>query len=483
MNKLFCIVVIFAVFITSLMLVKTFIDINSLPKNTFVLNDNVDIPSKDALNRLQGGLQIKTISNPIYNQTKFTDFDDFIHYLQSTYPLIFSKCDVEYINNYNVVIKYKGINEALKPNLLTAHYDVVSVKDEAKWKHPPFSGYYDEENIYSRGTIDDKGSVFAILEALNSLLKEDFHPQADLYVAFSHTEETGSGEGAMQIIEYFREKNIKFSTVVDEGGRIVNKNGQYFAFVGTAEKGRLLTKITVFGKGGHASSPSNNQATKKLAKLMLAANSNKMSSHISKEIEEYYKQTYNSYGFLTRFLISNRKLLRPFFIWKLSRNNEDNARIRSTLAVTIIEASNVQNAVSDDASMLIDSRILPGQSTDDVKLFINKLIKKTIPDETVKIEYLTFMEPSISSNIYSEEYKKLVKNIQQLYPDIIVAPYLTLGATDARDYAEISDNTYRFLPCVLTPEQAGLMHSDNEYISVKNWGRMIDFYKEYIMDR
>jgi carboxypeptidase PM20D1 len=176
-------------------------------------------------------------------------------------------------------------------------------------------------------------------------------------------------------------------------------------------------------------------------------------------------------------------ILKPVFIWKISKNPEDNARISSTYAITVIEASNVQNAVSSDASFLIDARILPNETVCDIKNYINKIVAKTLPDENVKIEYLSKMEPSVSKNQNKDEYEKLSKIIKKIYPDIKVSPYLTLGATDAREYNEISDNTFRFLPCILKPEEAALMHSDNEKISIKNWQRMITFYKEYILSK
>ncbi len=467
---------------------KTVYDINFSNKNKYVYSDDVQVPSDDALKRFSGGLQIRTISNPVYSETDFSEFDRFIEYIKTQYPAIFEKCEFSTVNKYGLVFKYPGTESSLKPNLLTAHYDVVGLKDETKWIHPPFSGFYDENYIYSRGTIDDKGSVFAILEALNELINNGFKPKADLYIAFSQTEETGSSEGAPKIIEYFKNQNITFDTALDEGGRIVNKNGKYYAFVGVAEKGRLLTKITVKGEGSHASSPHRNLATQKLACLITAFNSNQPKAIISKEVNEYYKQTYNSYGLLTKFLLSNSLVLKPFLVKKLSKNAEDNARIHSTTAITIIDASNIQNAVAAEASMIVDTRIIPNQTTEDMKEYIEKIIKKTLPKmkenfENIKVEYLSKVEPCESSDITTEEYKQLTSDIRKLYPDIAVVPYLTLGGTDAREYAAISDNTYRFLPCILTQEEAALMHSDNERISVKNWARMISFYKEFIMNR
>lgn len=438
---------------------------------------------QDALERYSGGLKIKTISKANYDETNFEEFEKFINYLKKTYPVIFKKAEFTRINKYALVFKINGKNKELKPNILTAHYDVVDGGKEENWIHPPFSGYYDNDYIYSRGTLDDKSSFFAILEATNDLLKQDYAPNADFYLAFSHTEETGSPEGAKKIIEYFKSKNIQFSTALDEGGRVVNKNGNHYAFVGTAEKGRLLTKITVNGKGKHASTPDKNLATTKLAKLILAFNNNKYKPELSKEIYEYYLKTFNSYNIKTKYLLANKNLLKENLINELSKSAEDNARINTTFAISIIEASNTANVISNEASIIVDSRILPTHKIDDIKKYIEETVKKTLPTEEVKIEYLSELKPCKASKTDTEDYRLLKKNIHSIFPNITIAPYLVLGATDAREYAEIADNAYRFLPIILTEEEAGLMHADNERISVENWTRMVHFYKEFIKSR
>ena len=482
MKKIIFSFVIFLLLFCTFCCARFFKDNNSL-KNYSFKEENIIMPSNEALVRFSNGLKIKTISNPDYEKTNFAEFDKFIKYLGKTYPLVFKKCEFNLINKYGIVLKLKGKDSQKLPNLMIGHYDVVGVKNENNWEYPPFSGYYDKEYVYSRGTLDDKGSVFAILEALNDLLKTNFQPESDLYIAFAHTEETGSNEGAPKIVNYFRENNIKFNTTLDEGGVISNQDGNFYAFIGTAEKGRLLTKITLYGDPAHASLPTQNSAVSKLAKLIQAFSNRTDAIKISQDAKKYYKSTYNSHSLFMRFLISNMDILRPLFVREMSKKPDDLARISSTYAITILEASNVQNAVSADASMMIDTRMLPGYTTNDVKKYINKVVAKTLPNEKVKIEYLSVIEPSVSKNNDNSEFEKLSRVIRNIYPDIPISPYLVLGATDARAYNLISDNTFRFLPCVLTPEEAGLMHVDNEKLSIKNWGRMITFYKGYILSK
>ena len=64
--------------------------------------------------------------------------------------------------------------------------DVVAIEDgtEKDWKYPPFSGAIEEGFVWGRGTLDIKIQVLSILEAVETLLKEDYKPDRDIYLAF-----------------------------------------------------------------------------------------------------------------------------------------------------------------------------------------------------------------------------------------------------------------------------------------------------------
>jgi carboxypeptidase PM20D1 len=63
-----------------------------------------------------------------------------------------------------------------------------------------------------------------------------------------------------------------------------------------------------------------------------------------------------------------------------------------------------------------------------------------------------------------------------------VAPYLVLGATDARHYRDLSENVYRFLPITLTSEDLARMHGTDERISVSDYEKAIRFYRQLILN-
>lgn len=81
------------------------------------------------------------------------------------------------------------------------HLDVVPVEagTESKWKHPPFSGVVADNFVWSRGALDDKASVVAILEAVEWLIGQGFEPKRTVYLAFGHDEELGGFSGAAQM--------------------------------------------------------------------------------------------------------------------------------------------------------------------------------------------------------------------------------------------------------------------------------------------
>jgi len=79
------------------------------------------------------------------------------------------------------------------------------------------------------------------------------------------------------------------------------------------------------------------------------------------------------------------------------------------------------------------------------------------------------------SDVGSPAYQLVEKTIRQAFPDVIVAPYLVLGGTDAKHYEAVSDNLLRFLPQHgrSGPEAA---HGTDERVGVGNYASIVNFY-------
>ena len=72
------------------------------------------------------------------------------------------------------------------------HEDVVPVNPDTvdKWTHPPFSGHFDGERIWGRGSSDDKSGLIAIMSTVESLLERNFQPTRGVVLTFGFDEET-----------------------------------------------------------------------------------------------------------------------------------------------------------------------------------------------------------------------------------------------------------------------------------------------------
>ena len=58
-----------------------------------------------------------------------------------------------------------------------------------EWTHPPFSGHFDGERIWGRGSSDDKSGLIGIMSTIESLLERNFQPTRGVVLAFGFDEE------------------------------------------------------------------------------------------------------------------------------------------------------------------------------------------------------------------------------------------------------------------------------------------------------
>jgi carboxypeptidase PM20D1 len=122
------------------------------------------------------------------------------------------------------------------------------------------------------------------------------------------------------------------------------------------------------------------------------------------------------------------------------------------------------------AKATFNSRILPGQTSDDVVNFV----KAAINDErvTVKKQSISLMEPSSTTATANPSYKRLEDIVYQVVPNVLVSPYLMIGATDSRYFRGFSDAVLNFTPM----QDAKGFHGIDERIGISDLNRMIAFY-------
>src|SRR5262249_55826773 len=89
-------------------------------------------------------------------------------------------------------------------------------------------------------------------------------------------------------------------------------------------------------------------------------------------------------------------------------------------------------------------------------------------------------EPSPVSPTDVPAFAILHRTVREVFPNVVVAPALSIGATDARYYTAISKNVYRFLPITFNDEDLGRVHGTNERVSLAGYSQCVRFYYQLI---
>lgn len=442
----------------------------------------IKVPA-DAVDHFSQALRFKTVSTEDPTSFDSTEFRGFAAFLASTYPLADSLLNKKTFNEFSFLYQWQGSNPALKPIMLIAHLDVVPVIDQNRsdWHHDPFGGEVIQDTVWGRGAIDDKNVVIAVMETVEMLLEEDFEPARGINIAVVHDEEIGGVKGAKAIAAHLESKGEKAAFILDEGG-VVSQGlipgiESDLALIGVAEKGFLSLKMEAKIEGGHSSIPSRETAIDVLAKAVSTLKENPFPASISPPIEGFIDYVGPELPFFKKMVFANSSLFESIIIGIYEEKASGNALVRTTTAPTLFHAGVKDNVVPQVASATVNFRILPGESVESVEAHV----RKTINDDRIILTQGTFRsEPSPVSSTEAAGFQRLQKTMSQVYPGMMVSPYLMVGATDSRHFRAVSEHIYRFSPIRITPDNIKSFHGLNECLSVAEFEQSIRFYYQLI---
>lgn len=437
-----------------------------------------------AIARLQSGIRIKTISYDDRSKIDTASFLALHQLIDSLFPLVKLQLEKTVINNFSLIYKWKGSMKDDAPTSLYAHLDVVPVEsvNYNEWIHEPWSGELADGYIWGRGTLDDKSSAFAILEAAESLLAEGKAPKNDLYFVFGHDEEVGGQDGASKVADFFKKSGIKTQLHLDEGGMCTSGMVPFvdkpMILIGTAEKGYMTVDVKVKIKGGHSSKPEKETATGVLIRALAKIEQYKFPKEMSPVVADFVDYAGPEMSMPFKVIFTNKWLFKPLILSEYEKVGGDgNALIRTTAAITLFDAGVKENLIPSEANATVNFRLLTGHSSQEVLAEI----KKTISDDRVEITPRSnTVEPSPITSINSKGFKMTQQICADVFPDAAVSPFLMIGGTDSKHFEDISESLIRCLPLRMNKDQLHSIHGVNEKIKTTDYMEMIAFYKKMI---
>lgn len=445
------------------------------------LRINLDSPD---FRLLAEAIKLPTIST--YKGIDTAAFLDFDTLIMQRFPLVDSLLVRREINHFSNIYEWRGSNPDLLPVLALAHKDVVPIDSTSieRWLYPAFSGKIDEDMIYGRGSLDDKLSVIGWLQAIERLLSEGFVPERSLVLAFGHDEEIGGVNGAVAMANYFERKGKQFEFILDEGLVVLEEALEGLekpvALIGVGEKGYATFKLqVVLDHGGHSSMPPKNTAIGILSAAINAIEQNPMPAKMEGLPQLMFDYLAPEMTFFNKFALSNLWAFEGLLTRKMSAKPTSNALLRTTYAPTIISAGIKDNVLPSEATAVINTRIVPGESIESTLQYIRKIISNPLIEIGVDPDTQS-SEPTDISSSSSFGFNVLQLTAQSVFTDAVVAPSMVIATTDSRYYTHLAEDVYRFLPVQLSNEDLHMIHGSDEKISKKNYENVVNFYYHLI---
>ena len=358
--------------------------------------------------------------------------------------------------------------------LLMSHHDVVA--EEGEWETPAFEPTIKDGAIYARGTIDTKTPLFAELKAVDELLASGYEFPVNVFIASSNNEEI-AGDGMPKVHAYFVERGLRFDLVLDEGGAIVQKMRpgvkEKSAMVAVHEKGRHYYTCTAKKREtGHLGlNPVKDNAVERLSAFISEVkSSNIFKKQFTPEVEGLFRTHAPYMPFVLRLVMSNFTIFKGLLLRVLGKV--------SPVVEAMLATSVYFKDIKGDANECSTTAFFRCLREEDLMLEIEKIkkIAKKYDVELVQTE----RDYCIPSSHKTTQFARLEGVMNELFPDVIVSPFLLTAGTDARHLGDVADCILRFAPIDLDTKQYASIHNVNEHIYIWNLAECVEFYKNII---
>ena len=438
------------------------------------------VDTAKAAQHLAEAVRIQTVSHQDIADNDPAQWDKLRQWLVDTYPHAHAVMSHEIVGPGALVYTWPGSDPSLAPIVLMAHQDVVPVTPgtEAQWTHPPFDGVIADGAVWGRGSVDDKGSLVSIFEALDQLAASGFKPRRTVIVISGQDEET-VGSGAKAAAAYLAAKGVKADWVLDEGMATITDfplaDGPV-ALIGIAEKGYATLKIVAPAAGGHSSAPPKETGVETLAKAVLAITGRPFPLRFEGPGADMVRAVAPHSAWPVRMAVANTWLFSPLLKGQIAATPSGAATLHTTIAPTMLKGSPKENVLPQDATAWINYRIAPG----DTAAGVMARAKEATRGLDVKLSWTTKADnPSPVSSTSSDGWK-VIAALASEGGKVPVAPGLVTAATDSHSLIPVSTDIYRYQALQASIDAMKMIHGTNEHMTLDNLTRMVGFYERLV---
>jgi acetylornithine deacetylase/succinyl-diaminopimelate desuccinylase-like protein len=345
----------------------------------------------------------------------------------------------------NLIARLPG-RGAAPPLLLQGHLDVVPVTDQA-WSHDPFAADLAEGFLWGRGTLDMKGPVVMMVDALVRAAHFPTPPAGDIILAVVADEEMYGTVGARFLVEEHAALFDGVRYCIGEFGAFpFVLDGTRFYPIQVAERVGVWFEITVEGPAGHGSLPVRNGAMAKAGRILTALERHRLPVHLTPATRMMVEGLAShatgatrwaltrltderTAGAVLRALSGRLGMLEPMF--------------RNTVSPTVVRGGEKHNVIPAMVTIGLDGRMLPGRTPAEFEAEIRRIVGDDCLIEMITDGATSPADPDLGL------FDLLADILVSQDPHAVPIPFLLPAVTDGRWFARLGIQPYGFTPLSL----------------------------------
>jgi acetylornithine deacetylase/succinyl-diaminopimelate desuccinylase-like protein len=387
-------------------------------------------------------------------------------------------------NKRNLVVRLRGRNASnAKPILFIAHLDVVqALKQDWSPNLDPFKLNEVDGYFYGRGTTDVKEGDTFLVSSFIRLKREGWVPSRDVILALTADEEGGESNGIQWLLKNHRELiDAEYCVNTDAGDFVLQKGKRTLLGMQTSEKNYVDFQLEVKSSGGHSSRPVKDNAIYHLSTGLDRLGKFDFPVELNDTTRAFFERTAGLHMDDPRTAADFRAVAKtpsdPAAAARLSQSPYYNSLLRTTCVATRLEGGHANNALPQTARAIVNCRMLPADSLEQVK---NTLVK-VLADDRITVNIVGEAVPAPASALNPALMRKLGAMSARLYGNIPVVPVMDTGASDGK-YLRIGGIPTYGIPGAFVDVDDERAHGKDERIGIKDFYDGVEFYYQFMKE-
>lgn len=369
-----------------------------------------------------------------------------------------------------------------RPGVVLHHHIDVVPADRRHWSVDPFGGVIDGGYLYGRGTLDMKSTGILQLMAVVAIRRAGIPLSGDAVLLATADEEDDSEFGAEFVARHRPAWLARADSALSELGGILDTFtlSRPIGIIAVSEKTPLPLRLTARGLSGHGSAPWPDTAPNRLVRALGRLLAAERQPRILPETQQFFATLAGALppGSTGGYADVARSLDNPDFAAGFLAHPHYAATVRTSFALTILNASDKRNVIPAEATAEIDCRVLAGDDPEEVV----EWVRRTIDDDQVEVAAIRSPKTPNVSPTDTAMYKALAEALRRRMPNVSVTPAILTGLSDSWVFRRFGLHSYGFSPFVLDEGELFRVHGVDERVSLENIRAGVRTYTELLLE-